>query len=172
MTRHRLIRYRRRGRRVSGRFVASAVGAGAVLAVLYGYAPHVSGGTTGPATGPAAVAVSYAQHQIGKPYVYGATGPGAFDCSGLTQAAWAAAGVAIPRTSEGQWAALPHISGGQLRPGDLIFYTGSPIDPPPGHVTMYIGGGQMVEAYATGYPVRDTAVRPGATGYARPGGGP
>ena len=125
--------------------------------------------STAHASGTAATAISYAQGQIGKPYVYGATGPDAFDCSGLMQAAWAAAGVSIPRTSEAQWAALPHVSSPQ--PGDLIFYTGSPIDPPPGHVTMYIGGGEMIEAYGTGVPVRETPVRPGATGYADPAAG-
>jgi cell wall-associated NlpC family hydrolase len=155
--------------------VVAAVAAGLLMAGTAGAsATHGSGGGSAPphaSSRTAQTAVSYAEAQIGKPYIYGATGPDAFDCSGLAQAAWAAAGVAIPRTSEEQWAAEPHISGSQLRPGDLIFYTGSPIDPPPGHVTMYVGGGQMVEAYGTGYPVRDTAVRPGATGYAQPGGG-
>ena len=114
----------------------------------------------------ARIAVSYAEHQLGKPYVYGATGPGAYDCSGLVMEAWAAAGVAIPRTSEQQWASLPHV--GRPQPGDLVFYTGSSIDSPPGHVTMYVGGGRMAEAYGTGVPIRITAVRAGAWGYAQP----
>ena len=159
----------RRRRRVNGRFVVSAVAAGLLLAASsHGHAP-VSGAAASTAPSPAAAtAVAYARAQVGKPYVYGATGPDAFDCSGLVMAAWAAAGVSIPRTSEQQWAQLPHVSTPQ--PGDLVFYTGSPIDPPPGHVTMYAGGGQMIEAYGTGVPIRVTALRSGTWGYARPGG--
>ena len=162
-------RIRRRYRRVNGRFIASAVAAGLLLAAARGHVPPTSGQTASTAPSPAAAtAVAFARAQIGKPYVYGATGPDAFDCSGLVQAAWAAAGVSIPRTSEEQWAQLPHVSSPQ--PGDLVFYTGSPIDPPPGHVTMYAGGGQMIEAYGTGVPIRVTALRPGIWGYADPDG--
>ena len=143
---------------------------GGAVALSHASAPHAATAHTVAyhthASGPARVAVAYARGQLGKPYVYGATGPDAFDCSGLVQAAWAAAGVAIPRTSEQQWAGLPHVA--RPRPGDLMFYTGSSIDPPPGHVTMYVGGGRMAEAYGTGIPVRITAVRSGAWGYARP----
>ena len=67
-----------------------------------------------------------------------------------------------------RWADLPHVSSPQ--PGDLVFYTGSPIDPPPGHVTLYADGGQMIEAYGAGVPIRVTGLRSGAWGYARPGG--
>ena len=155
-------RIRRRGR-VNGKFAASAVVAGLLLAASHRHALSGSGAPS-PA---AATAVAYARAQLGKPYVYGATGPDAFNCSGLTQAAWQAAGVTIPRSSEDQWADLPHVSSPQ--PGDLVFYTGSPIDPPPGHVTMYLGGGQMIEAYGTGVPVRVTPVRSGVWGYADPG---
>jgi peptidoglycan DL-endopeptidase CwlO len=134
--------------------------------------PPGGGATTTAVHGPpgeARRAVAYARSKIGDPYVYGATGPDVFDCSGLVQAAWAHAGVSIPRTSEAQWAQLPHVAA--PRPGDLLFYTGSSIDSPPGHVTVYAGHGLMVEAYGSGYPVRVTAVRPGVWGYARPGGG-
>ena len=155
----------RRLRRRNQRLAVSAVAAGLVLAAAHGHGAPASGGVPSPA---AAAAVAFARGQLGKPYVYGATGPDAFDCSGLVQAAWAAAGVSIPRTSEQQWADLPHVSSPQ--PGDLIFYTGSSIDPPPGHVTMYIGGGQMLEAYGTGVPIRVTGLRSGVWGYARPGG--
>ncbi len=159
-------RIRRRGR-VNGRFVASAVVAGLLLAASH---PHVlTGAAASTAPSPAAAtAIAYARAQLGKPYVYGATGPDAFDCSGLVMAAWQAAGVSIPRTSEQQWADLPHVSSPQ--PGDLVFYTGSSIDPPPGHVTMYIGGGQMIEAYGAGVPIRVTPVRSGIWGYAAPDG--
>ena len=147
--------------------MASAVVAGLLLAASSHARRARRGGHHGARTTAAATAVAYARGQLGKPYVYGATGPDAFDCSGLVQAAWAAAGVSIPRTSEEQWADLPHVTAPQ--PGDLVFYTGSPIDPPPGHVTMYLGGGQMVEAYGAGVPIRVTAVRPGVWGYADPG---
>ncbi len=148
------------------RTLAAAV---AVAAAGWSYAGH-GAAAAAPSGGAAARAIAYARAQIGGGYVFGGTGPCAagFDCSGLVQAAWGHAGVGIPRTSEEQWAALPHVAAAQLAPGDLIFYTGSPVDPPPGHVTMYAGGGQMVEAYGTGYPVRQVPVRPGATGDAEP----
>ena len=165
-------RIRRRYRRVNGKFVASAVAAGLLLAASRGHAP-ASGAAASTAPSPAAAtAVAYARAQLGKPYIYGGpTAPGTsggFDCSGLVMAAWATAGVSIPRTSEQQWAQLPHVT--TPEPGDLVFYTGSPIDPPPGHVTMYAGSGQMIEAYGTGYPIRVTGLRSGIWGYARPGG--
>ena len=160
-------RFRRRRRRVHPAVAAAA----AVLALAaLTHAPTATGRSvrTTAASGPAATAIAYARAQLGKPYVYGATGPDAFDCSGLVQAAWQTAGVSIPRTSEEQWAQLPHVSSPQ--PGDLVFYSGSPIDPPPGHVTMYVGGGQMIEAYGAGVPIRVTALRPGVWGYAAPAG--
>jgi cell wall-associated NlpC family hydrolase len=153
------------------RLASSAVAVGVAIAVLSGHGAAATAGSAAGSKAPAgsaAQAISFARQQIGKPYVYGATGPGAYDCSGLVQAAWASASVPIPRTSEEQWAQLPHVS--HLQPGDLILYTGSPIDPPPGHVTLYIGGGQMIEAYGAGYPIRQVPVRPGAVGYAQPWG--
>jgi cell wall-associated NlpC family hydrolase len=117
-------------------------------------------------------AVAAAESRQGDPYVYTATGPDAFDCSGLTMWAYAQVGVSIPRTSEQDWADLPHLKkGDRPEPGDLIIYTGSPIDPPPGHVTMYVGRGRMVEAEETGVPVHIVPVRAGAWGYVRPVGG-
>ena len=117
-------RIRRRRRRVNGKLAASAVAAGLLLAASHSHALPMSGAAASAAPSPAAAtAVAYARAELGKPYVYGATGPDAFDCSGLVQAAWAAAGVSIPRTSEQQWADLPHVSSPQ--PGDLVFYTGS-----------------------------------------------
>jgi cell wall-associated NlpC family hydrolase len=84
-------------------------------------------------------------------YVYGATGPcsAGFDCSGLQQAAWAAAGVSIPRDTYSQWAALPHVSMSSLQPGDLIYYDAE------GHVAMYVGGGNIVDAPQTGQTVTE-----------------
>jgi peptidoglycan DL-endopeptidase CwlO len=85
------------------------------------------------------------------PYVYGATGPcsNGFDCSGLQQAAWAQAGVSIPRDTYEQWAALPHISSSDLQPGDLLYYDGE------GHVAMYVGNNMIVDAPQTGMDVEE-----------------
>jgi cell wall-associated NlpC family hydrolase len=94
-----------------------------------------------PASGRAAVAVHFAMAQIGKPYVYGAAGPSAYDCSGLTMAAWGSAGVGLPHSSSAQYGSGTHISPSQLQPGDLVFYY-SPIS----HVGMYIGNGMIVNA--------------------------
>jgi cell wall-associated NlpC family hydrolase len=93
------------------------------------------------ASGRAAIAVHYAMAQIGKPYVYGAAGPDSFDCSGLTMAAWGAAGVGLPHSSSAQYSSGAHISASQLQPGDLVFYY-QPIS----HVGMYIGNGMIVNA--------------------------
>jgi cell wall-associated NlpC family hydrolase len=118
-----------------------------------------------PASGRAAVAVHFAMAQIGKAYVYGAAGPNAYDCSGLTMRAWGAAGVGLPHSSSAQYASGTHISESQLRPGDLVFYY-SPIS----HVGMYIGNGLIVNAENPSAGIRVTglhsmpyvgAVRPG-----------
>jgi peptidoglycan DL-endopeptidase CwlO len=94
-----------------------------------------------PVSGRAAAAVHFAMAQIGKPYVYGAAGPSAYDCSGLTMAAWGSAGVGLPHSSSAQYGSGTHISESQLQPGDLVFYY-SPIS----HVGMYIGHGMIVNA--------------------------
>jgi len=99
---------------------------------------------TGPTGTQADKAVAFAYAQLGKPYVYGATGPSSYDCSGLVQAAWAAAGVAIPRTTFEDWDDLPHIPVSQMVPGDLIIYDGE------GHVAMYVGNGYIIDAPHTG----------------------
>jgi cell wall-associated NlpC family hydrolase len=120
-----------------------------------------------PAPG-AAPAVAFALGQRGKPYQWGAEGPGAYDCSGLTWAAWRAAGVTIPRTAAAQLAGLPHARG-RLRPGDLLIYrTGGPSRR---HVAMVVGPGRMVEALGRGIPIRSTSIRPGYLGAVRPGAG-
>lgn len=103
-----------------------------------------------PASGSQAnAAVAFAYHQIGCPYVYGGTGPcnDGFDCSGLVQAAWAAAGVSIPRDTYEQWSALPHIPMSDLEPGDLIYFNGE------SHVGMYVGGGELIDAPQPGMNV-------------------
>lgn len=86
-------------------------------------------------------AVSYAKAQVGDRYVFGGTGPNAWDCSGLTQAAWKNAGVTIPRTSQEQWRKLSKVSLNSLKPGDLIvFYSGA------SHIGIYIGDGKFIHA--------------------------
>ncbi|MEY9962803.1 cell wall-associated NlpC family hydrolase [Streptacidiphilus sp. MAP12-16] len=87
------------------------------------------------------VAIAYATAQIGRPYTWGGTGPDSFDCSGLTMRSWQAAGIAIPRTSEEQWAQLPHVPVSQLRPGDLIIYFHDA-----SHVALYVGDGAIIQA--------------------------
>jgi peptidoglycan DL-endopeptidase CwlO len=117
---------------------------------------------------PADRAVAFALAQRGKPYRWGAQGPQAFDCSGLTWAAWRAAGVTIPRTAADQLAGLPRVRG-QLRPGDLLIYPSR--GPSRRHVAMVVGPGRMVEAPGRGIPIRSTSIRPGYLGAVRPGAG-
>ncbi len=102
-----------------------------------------------------ATAIAYAEQQIGKPYLWGSTGPDAFDCSGLVMMAYRAAGIDIARTSERQWATEQHVPASRVQPGDLVFFAGADGTPTsPGHVGLVIGHGQMIEAYATGFPIR------------------
>ncbi|MEV5431443.1 NlpC/P60 family protein [Streptomyces sp. NPDC052701] len=97
----------------------------------------------------AAAAVSYAHRKLGSPYVWGATGPDAFDCSGLVQAAYRSAGVSLPRTSYAQINAGRRVPRSELLPGDLVFfYSGI------SHVGLYVGDGQMIHAPNPSAPVR------------------
>ncbi|MGY0491812.1 NlpC/P60 family protein [Streptomyces sp. WG-D5] len=96
-----------------------------------------------------AEALAYAVRQIGKPYVWGAEGPGSFDCSGLTSQAWARAGRGVPRTSQEQWATLPRVPVSELRPGDLVVYF-----PKATHVALYLGDGMVVQAPRPGTRVK------------------
>ncbi len=120
----------------------------------------------------AAIAVSFALDQLGTPYRWGAETPGVgFDCSGLAQAAYAAAGVVIPRTSEAQWTTLPHVPLADLLPGDLVFFEPGEFEPGlPGHVGIYLGHQEMVDAPHAGAVVRieDLARWPAPMGAARP----
>ena len=102
-----------------------------------------------------ATAIAYAEQQIGQPYLWGGTGPDAFDCSGLVMMAYRAARIDIARTSEQQWATEQHVPASQVQPGDLVFFAGADGTPTsPGHVGLVIGHGQMIEAYAAGFPIR------------------
>jgi cell wall-associated NlpC family hydrolase len=130
----------------------------------------LSGGWTGEvpnvdASGRAAIAVRFAMAQVGKAYSYGAAGPNAYDCSGLTMRAWGTAGVGLPHSSGAQQGSGTRISESELQPGDLVFYY-SPVS----HVGMYIGNGLIVNALNPGAGVRVSglhsmpysgAVRPG-----------
>ncbi|MEV7177615.1 NlpC/P60 family protein [Kitasatospora sp. NPDC093679] len=107
----------------------------------------------GPATGRAAAAVQFAYAQLGKPYLWGGTGPNSFDCSGLTGAAWRTAGVSLPRVSQDQWNAGRHVAKADLQPGDLVFFY-SDLH----HVGIYIGGGKMIHAPRTGKNIEITPI--------------
>jgi peptidoglycan DL-endopeptidase CwlO len=118
-------------------------------------APSCLTGAAQPPNNAVATVISYAEDQLGKPYLWGGTGPDAFDCSGLVMMAYRAAGIDIPRTSEEQWAWGPRVSPSQVEPGDLVFFVGADGTPTsPGHVGLVIGKGLMIEAYATGFPIR------------------
>lgn len=116
----------------------------------------------------AARAVAYALAQRGKPYQWAAEGPAAFDCSGLTFAAWRAAGVAIPRTAAGQLADLPRV-GGRVQPGDLVIYASR--GPFRRHVALVVDRSRMVEAPGHRLPVRLVRLRGGWLGAVRPEAG-
>jgi cell wall-associated NlpC family hydrolase len=102
--------------------------------------------------GNAGTAVRFAYGAIGKPYVYAASGPNGYDCSGLTAAAWESAGKSMPHNAAMQWDVVAHITASQLQPGDLVFYSGL------GHVAIYVGGGQVIHAPQPGEYVKLASV--------------
>lgn len=120
-------------------------------------APVASSGSSGTSGGTgvaapnsrAAAAVAYAYSKLGSPYVWGATGPNAFDCSGLAQAAYRSAGVSLPRTTYSQINAGRRVAQSELQPGDLVFFYAGIT-----HVGIYIGNGQMIHAPNPSAPVR------------------
>ncbi|MFD6285781.1 NlpC/P60 family protein [Streptomyces sp. NPDC060205] len=101
----------------------------------------------------AAKALAFARAQIGKPYVWGASGPGSYDCSGLTQAAWKAAGVTLPRTTWDQVNTGTTVSVDNAQPGDLVFFYDDI-----SHVGIYIGDGMMIHAPKPGAYVREESI--------------
>jgi cell wall-associated NlpC family hydrolase len=118
-----------------------------------------------PPSGGAATAIAFARAQLGKPYVYAAAGPDAYDCSGLTMAAWAAAGVSMPHYSGAQYTRFPRVPLDEMLPGDLVFWG-------PGgssHVGLYVGNGLMIHAPHTGDVVKVAAVYGHPVGAVRPG---
>jgi cell wall-associated NlpC family hydrolase len=108
----------------------------------------VAGGSSKGAT-----ALSFAKSQLGKPYRYASAGPNAYDCSGLTSAAWSKVGVSLPRTSQSQIGVGRSVSKSELQPGDLVFYY-SGIS----HVGLYAGNGQIVHAPRPGKSVEYAAL--------------
>ncbi|RZU72517.1 cell wall-associated NlpC family hydrolase [Micromonospora kangleipakensis] len=115
--------------------------------------------------GPAGIAVKFACAQIGKIYVWGAAGPDHYDCSGLTMAAWAKAGVSLPHNARQQHDVTRRVSRSELRAGDLVFYY-SDLH----HVAMYVGGGWVVHASQSGKPITMKRVDDGQiNSYGRPG---
>ena len=121
--------------------------------------------------GEAATAIAFAAINLGVPYRWGGTGPGGFDCSGLTLEAYRAAGVTIPRVAQDQFDAGPQLPpGAALQPGDLVFFGPGPhgIE----HVGLYIGAGDMIDAPHTGADVRiESLWRSDLVGATRPAGG-
>ncbi len=121
---------------------AAASGCGAAAVPPAPYAIVVSGGLPPrpptPPPGAAGNVVAFAQAQVGRPYCWGGTGPGCFDCSGLAMTAWRQAGVRLPRTADAIAQALPEVPLKAVRPGDILWW--------PGHVAIYAGDGWSVEA--------------------------
>jgi cell wall-associated NlpC family hydrolase len=155
------------GTYANGGFTVSAVSADSVPGCLPGLAQLSGAG--GVPNSSVAAAIAFAQAQLGKPYLFGGTGPDAFDCSGLVMMAYRAAGVDIPRTSQQQWLWGPQVPASQVEPGDLVFFAGGDGTPTaPGHVGLVIGHDVMIEAYATGFPIRVSAF---GTQAAAPGDG-
>jgi cell wall-associated NlpC family hydrolase len=166
----RRIRARRRrisSGRISGKEIAAMVAAGVTFAALVSgrastshAAGHPPAAVVADAARPgsvaareAAKAVAFAYAQLGKPYVWGGTGPpqyDGFDCSGLTWSAWRSAGVILPRVSEDQFGEGHKVTAGQLVPGDLVYsYWAVDDQASPNHVQMYVGGGYVIGADTT-----------------------
>jgi cell wall-associated NlpC family hydrolase len=135
---------------------AAAARAAAALSLAQRTAALAGVPTDVPApTQAAAVAIAEATTHLGQPYVWGATGPDSFDCSGLTQTAYRAAGIELPRVAADQWYAGPQVALGDLQPGDLLFWASDLTNPATiHHVAMYLGNGQMIAAPHTGDVVK------------------
>ncbi len=118
--------------------------------------PRAAGSALPPSQTAAQLAVRMALEQVGKPYVWAGAGPNDFDCSGLVMYAWDAAGVSLPHYSVAQFDDTARITKAELEPGDLVFYNNGS-GPQPGHVTLYVGNGQVV---AADYPGSDVRLEP------------
>ena len=109
-------------------------------------------GTIPSIAGSAGKAVTFAYNALGLMYEYGADGPNTYDCSGLTSAAWRAGGKSLPHNAAEQYSATTRISRSDLKPGDLVFYRSN------GHVAIYVGGGQIIDASRAGQPVKKRTI--------------
>nr|MDT0658444.1 NlpC/P60 family protein [Micromonospora sp. DSM 115978] len=121
----------------------------------YGSPTVASSNYTGPipsVSGQAGVAVTFAHNALGKAYSYGAAGPNGYDCSGLTQAAWKAAGKSLSHNAAMQWDETARISRSALKPGDLVFYRSL------GHVGIYVGSGMIIHAPSAGDVVKKVSI--------------
>jgi cell wall-associated NlpC family hydrolase len=152
---------------------AAAVARAATSAGAAGIPVGDSGSLPSTIAGPnpaATAAIAAARTRLGLAYLWGATGPNRFDCSGLMQWSYAQAGVTLPRTSRAQYAGLPHVALSDLQPGDLVFYATNTANPATiHHVAMYLGAGLVIHAPHTGDVVRYAPVAmPGLIGAARP----
>jgi cell wall-associated NlpC family hydrolase len=146
-------------RRLAAERAARARAARARAAAAARGTPWRGAAPAGSPSGAARQAVAFAMAQIGKPYLWGADGPSAYDCSGLMLAAYRSAGIYLPRVSRAQWFAGPHVGLGELAPGDLVFFAHDVRAPSTiHHVGMYVGGGAMVEAPYTGARVRTASI--------------
>jgi cell wall-associated NlpC family hydrolase len=131
--------------RGSWRFALAVFGAALTGAGCASTSPQASRWTSpspphlAPTSRPGEAALAFARAQLGKPYCWGGRGARCFDCSGLTQAAWSAAGYSIPRTSSDQARKLPEVALSNLRPGDILWR--------PGHVGLYAGEGRVIVRY-------------------------
>ncbi|MFB7618389.1 C40 family peptidase [Kitasatospora sp. NPDC056181] len=123
-----------------------------------------------PDSGSVEAAIDYALAQLGKPYVWGGNGPSGFDCSGLVQQAYRRSGISLPRVADDQYAATTPIGAGQLRRGDLLFWSDSGRASGIHHVGIYLGGGKFVEAPRPGKAVRVSTISSGfyPTHFGRP----
>nr|WP_246315218.1 C40 family peptidase [Kineococcus aurantiacus] len=147
----------------------AATPAATTAGVTSGATDEITDGATDGATATARAAIAAASTRQGAAYVWGATGPATFDCSGLTQWAYAQAGTAIPRTSRQQYAALPKVPLDRLQPGDLVFYASGADPSTIHHVALYLGGGKVLHAPHSGDVVRVAGVAmPGLYGAVRP----
>ena len=141
-----------------------------VGAVLAWAGAYTAAGAGPPAARAAQIAVRYALAQVGTPYAWGGDGPGGFDCSGLVQAAYETAGIALPRVAQDQYDAGPPVPAGTApEPGDLVFFGAGPDAVE--HVGIVVGGTEMVDAPHTGADVRvEPFDRPDYLGATRPAG--
>ena len=117
--------------------------------------------TPATANNPGATAASIAKGQVGVPYRYGGNTPAGFDCSGLVQYSYAAAGVNIPRTTSGQWATMSPVDRSEMRAGDLLFFE---ISGKMSHVGLYLGNGRFVHAPSSG---KEVSIESLGSGYYR-----